>query len=152
MARRSSSGTFWASYFVGVLILSAGLQSWFLAVILILFAVVLWLAFDKWTLCDVEKTDGQPCGNRVRGKLRACPWHGRQKRDAIWAYLGLTNPGQQYRIMWARATGQPANITPAPAAATPQVLNPLYHAVILIATVAGPLIAVAALVVQVAVT
>jgi hypothetical protein len=148
--RRSRSWMIWVPFLFVVIFLYAVLRSWLLTCIVI-FLGTAWLAFQKRTYCDVEnKTDGQPCSNPVRGKLRACRRHRRQKRDAIWAYLGLTNPGQRFRIMWARATGQPANITPRPAEATPQVLDPLYHVVILIATVASALAAVIGITFQVA--
>jgi hypothetical protein len=149
--RRARKGIPWLGYYIVlVLFLSAGLRSWFLFLILLVLGGLGWLALQMPTYCDVEnKTDRQPCGQPVRGKLRACRWHRRQKRDAIWAYLGHTNPGQRFRIMWARVTGQPANITPTPAQATPQVLHPLRDAVLFLATVVGALAAVVTIVIQI---
>jgi hypothetical protein len=147
--RISRSWIIWLPLLLVIVLLYAVLGSWLLTFIVILL-VAGWLAFFKRTWCDVEKSNGKPCESIVRGKLRACRWHKRQKRDAIWAYFRLINPGQRFRIMWSRATGRPANITPMPAEPTSRVRNPIYDAAILIAAVVSALGTVAAIFVQVA--
>jgi hypothetical protein len=113
-------------------------------------AIIMWMAFVMPTYCDVQnKTDGEGCGNPVRGKLRACRLHKRQKHDALWAMFRLRNPAQRYRVMWARASSRHPNVTPSPADATPRVLNPLYDGAMLVATVIGSIATVFALMVQV---
>ena len=47
-------------------------KAWAALVIFLIFALVLWVAFFKPTQCDVEKDNGEGCGNPARGRLRAC--------------------------------------------------------------------------------
>jgi hypothetical protein len=46
-------------------------KDWAGLAILLIFALVLWLAFFKRTLCDVEKDNGEGCGNTAYGRLPA---------------------------------------------------------------------------------
>jgi hypothetical protein len=134
----------WVPLILIVVVLYALFRSWSVTFIVI-FAFTVWLLFFKETWCDVETSKGTGCRRPVKGKLKACRYHKREKRDALWALFRLINPGRLIRIMWSRTPGQPANITPTPVDLTPRILNPAYDAAILIAAVvsaAGTLITV----------
>jgi hypothetical protein len=104
------------------------------------FSLVLWISFFKRTICDVEtKARNDGCGNAVRGRLRGCRLHRREKRDALWALLGLRNPGQRYRVMWARPSSTYGHATPSPEVGEPRVSRPLYDGSMLVATIFGSL-------------
>ena len=66
-------------------------RGWLALAVLWIFALVLWLAFLKPTQCDVEKDNGEGCGNPAHGRLRACHLvkHRRAKHDALWAMFKL---------------------------------------------------------------
>jgi hypothetical protein len=113
--------------------------------------VVLWLAFVHPTSCDVENKNGRgSCENTAYGALRAChlPAHKRAKRDALWAYLGLRNPGRRWRIMWSRSPSPVGRHSPAPGSASPTLTRPLYDGLMLVAAVVSAAGAVIALVID----
>lgn len=123
-------------------------------VTLILLAVLfplVWMGFFKSTLCDVEtKTRGEACGNPARGHLRACHLHKRDKRDALWALLGMTNPGARYRVIWARRGSGHGRTSPAPEEVSPRVARPWYDGTMLVATIVGSAATAASLAAQLA--
>jgi hypothetical protein len=69
--------------------------------ILLATAVVFgWITLAMPTYCDVETIRGGPCRRGVYGKLHACRTHARDKRDALFAYVNLKNPGLLFRRIW----------------------------------------------------
>jgi hypothetical protein len=124
-------------------------HAWVAFILVILLSILVWVSFFVRTSCDVEnKTDGEPCGNPVRGRLRACSWHRRQKRDALWAVLGMANPAIRYRIMFARSTGYGRTTPTMPGGPSPTVTRPTYDCVMLVSTVAAAAAAIVALAVR----
>ncbi|MQA02005.1 MAG: hypothetical protein GEV07_04530 [Streptosporangiales bacterium] len=114
MARRGSTRAFLVV--VPPLLVAGSLHAqnrtgWLVAfVILYLVAVVaIWVLLFMRTTCDmITKTDGSPCGNAVRGRLRACRYHKRQKR-AVWlARIGFRRAAAQLGRRVARPTAAPA--------------------------------------------
>lgn len=63
------------------------------------------------TYCDsVLRTDPtRLCTRRVRGKLRGCEDHARNKRDAAFALLSMRNPGMIFRVGWAGPSALPVD-------------------------------------------
>jgi len=61
--------------------------------------LVLWFLFLMPTKCDFE-VEGRGCRLDVYGKVQGCGFHGRDKRDAMCAALGLRNPGTAFRLTW----------------------------------------------------
>lgn len=107
--------------------------------------IILWLAFFKKTVCDVQlkgRRDG--CGNDAFGHLRACRRadHKRAKRDALFALFGLTNPTRAWRIMWARSGSSYGRVSPTVEPVEPRITRPWHDGTILVATVAGSIAAV----------
>jgi hypothetical protein len=72
-------------------LLLASRKDWPTLVIFWIFVLVLWVSFFKPTQCDVEKSDGEGCGNPAHGRLRACHLvkHKRAKHDALWTMFRL---------------------------------------------------------------
>ncbi len=119
-------------------------RGWLALAVLWILALVLWLSFFKKTQCDVEKDNGEGCGNPAHGRLRACHLvkHKRAKNDALWAMFKLRNPAAKYRIMWAQPRSSYGRVSPqADEESEPKLTKPLYDGTMLAATVAGPLIA-----------
>jgi hypothetical protein len=112
-------------------------KGWLALAALWTFALVLWLAFFKPTQCDVEKDNGEGCGNPAHGRLRACHLHKhkRAKNDALWAMLRLRNPAIRYRIKWAQPRSSYGRVSPQPEGSEPKVTKPLYDGTMLGATV-----------------
>jgi hypothetical protein len=112
-------------------------KGWLALAALWIFALVLWLAFFKPTQCDVEKDNGEGCGNPAHGRLRACHLrkHKRAKNDALWAMFKLKNPAIRYRIMWAQPRSSYSRVSPQPEESEPKVTRPLYDGTMLGATV-----------------
>jgi hypothetical protein len=114
-------------------------KAWSALVIFWVFAIVVWIAFFKPTQCDVEKSNGEGCGNQAHGLLRAC-WlvkHKRAKRDALWRMFKLNNPAIRYRIMWARPRSSYGRVSPRDEDSAPRLMRPMYDGTMLFATVAG---------------
>ena len=119
-------------------------RGWLALAALWILTLVLWLAFLKPTQCDVEKDNGEGCGNPAHGRLRACHLvkHKRAKNDALWAMFRLKNPAIKYRIMWAQPRSSYGRVSPqAEEESEPKLTKPLYDGTILVATVAGPVMA-----------
>ncbi|TCP48518.1 hypothetical protein EV191_11075 [Tamaricihabitans halophyticus] len=68
---------------------------------------MLWISFFMPTYCDYRTQRNRPCRWRVRGKLRGCGIHARDKRDALWRACRLKNPGTLFRVMWASPDDPP---------------------------------------------
>ncbi len=71
-----------------------------------------WVLFFMDTYCDVVpigKT--KPCGNPAYGKIGSCYLHRREKWDAIFAVIGLRNPGSAFRVAWQSPSYGPAKVT-----------------------------------------
>ncbi len=126
-------------------------HGWVALVLLWLFVILLWAAFFKKTQCDVEKENGQGCGNPARGRLRACHLtkHKRAKHDDLWAMLRLQNPASRYRIMWAQPRSGYGRKSPQLEGPPLRLMHPKYDACMLGATVLGAIAAAAALGVQI---
>jgi hypothetical protein len=62
--------------------------------------LLFWISFLMPTTCDYITQRRKPCDYDVRGKLCGCRFHGRWKRDAMFAALGGRNPGQRFRVTW----------------------------------------------------
>jgi hypothetical protein len=137
--RRSRAGGLSAGGLVVVIVslLLASRKDWPTLVIFWVFVLVLWLAFFKPTQCDVEKDNGEGCGNPAHGRLRACHLrkHKRAKNDALWAMVRLRNPAIRYRIKWAQPRSSYGRVSPQPEEAEPKVTRPLYDGTMLGATV-----------------
>ena len=112
-------------------------KGWLALAVLWIFALVLWLAFLKPTQCDVEKDNGEGCGNPAHGRLRACHLvkHKRAKNDALWAMFRLRNPAIHYRIKWAQPHSNYGRVSPQAEESEPKVTRPLYDGTMLGATV-----------------
>jgi hypothetical protein len=98
---------FLVSFSVFVLVTYALLRDRFGLVFLIpawTFILLVWVGFFLRTSCGCETLRGHPCTKPARGKLGSCGTgnHGQKKRDAMWASVGLRNPGMLVRIMWVR--------------------------------------------------
>lgn len=138
--RRSRAGGLSAGGLV-VLILSlllAARREWPALAILWIFVLVLWVAFFKPTQCDVEKANGEGCGNPAHGRLRACHLvkHKRAKHDALWAMFKLKNPAIRYRIMWAQRRPGYGRVSPQPEnTPEPKLTRPLYDATMAVSTI-----------------
>ncbi len=129
-----------------ILVLSLFLGSrreWPALAILWVFVLVLWLAFFKPTQCDVEKDNGEGCGNPAHGRLRACHLvkHKRAKNDALWAMFKLRNPAIRYRIKWAQPRSSYGRVSPQAEESEPKVTRPLYDGSMLGATVLMTIVA-----------
>jgi len=112
--------------------------------------LLLWLGFVHPTSCDVENKNGRgSCENTAYGALRAChlPAHRRAKRDALWAYVGLRNPGRRWRIMWSRGQSV-GRRSPVPDSRPATLTRPVYDGVMLIAAVVSTAATVIALAIQ----
>jgi hypothetical protein len=115
------------------------LAAWILGVPAVLLC---WFSFLMPTRCDYQTKAGTPCLNRVRGKLRGCSIHSHLKRDAMFAALGLRNPGQRFRRMWT-APGTPVRTVPnarpadRPSDNGPANKRGAYDGAILVATLVG---------------
>jgi Ca2+/Na+ antiporter len=148
MARRrrrsGASGSLGALVLVILTVLLAYRKEPVLLAILWSFAFVLWLAFFKKTACDVEKDNGEGCGNTTYGRLRACHLtkHRRAKHDALWAMFGVKNPAAKYRIMWAKSRSSYGRVSPQPQAPPARLMRPVYDGTMLVATVVAALVAV----------
>ncbi len=149
MPRRRRRSKVGGLSFVGVMILVLSLLSlsqrkWPALAIFWIFVLVLWLAFFKQTQCDVEKDDGEGCGNPAHGRLRACHLrkHKRAKNDALWAMFDLRNPASRYRIKWAQPRSSYGRVSPQAEESEPKVTRPLYDGTMLAATVVGAIVAV----------
>lgn len=70
--------------------------------VLIGFSVLtIWICFFMNKYCDVvPQGKKKPCGINVYGKLRGCRYHGREKRDALFALMNMRNPGVLFRLAW----------------------------------------------------
>jgi hypothetical protein len=126
-------------------------RGWFALAVLWIFALVLWVAFLKPTQCDVEKDNGEGCGNPAHGRLRACHLvkHKRAKNDALWALFKLKNPATRYRIMWAQPRSSYGRVSPQPEkSAEPKVTRPLYDGTMLGATALSAIVAAVTFVFQ----
>jgi hypothetical protein len=112
-------------------------KGWLALAALWALALVLWLAFFKPTQCDVEKDNGEPCGNPAHGRLRACHLvkHKRAKNDALWAMFKLRNPAIRYRIKWAQSRSNYGRVSPQPEESEPKLTRPLYDGTMLGSTV-----------------
>lgn len=65
-----------------------------------LLLLLFWYLFLMPTKCDFE-VDGRGCRLDVYGKVRGCErYHSRDKLDAIYAVLGMRNPGAAFRVTW----------------------------------------------------
>jgi hypothetical protein len=119
-------------------------RGWLALAVLWIFALVLWLAFLKSTQCDVEKDNGEGCGNPAHGRLRACHLvkHRRAKHDALWAMFKLKNPAIRYRIKWAQPHSSYGRVSPQAEESEPKVTRPLYDGTMLAATVVGAIVTV----------
>ena len=97
------------------------------------------MSFFKPTQCDVEKSDGEGCGNPAHGRLRACHLvkHKRAKHDALWRMFRLKNPAIRYRIMWAQPRSNYGRVSPQLQESSPHLMRPLYDGTMLAATVVG---------------
>lgn len=105
-SRKKEAGVGGTLISVSVFLALAG--NWVGALFLAIFAVSWWLGFEVRTTCDVETTQGRPCGNRAYGYLRACrraAGHKRIKRAVLLSYLGRRRPAPG--IMWARNSASP---------------------------------------------
>ena len=149
MPRRRRRSKVGGLSFVGAMILVLSLlllsqRKWPALAIFWIFVLVLWLAFFKQTQCDVEKDDGEGCGNPAHGRLRACHLrkHRRAKNDALWAMFGLRNPAIRYRIKWAQPRSSYGRVSPPAKESEPKVTRPLYDGTMLAATVVGAIVAV----------
>jgi hypothetical protein len=133
-----------------VLLLAYG-RGWVPLAIFLIFVSVLWVAFFKPTQCDVEKDNGEGCGNPARGRLRACHLikHKRAKHDALWAMFGLKNPAIRYRVKWAQPRSSYGRVSPEPETPPPRLMRPVYDGAMLVATVLGMIATGTALVLQV---
>ncbi|MCA1694125.1 MAG: hypothetical protein LC749_05010 [Actinobacteria bacterium] len=124
-------------------------RAWVALGLFLMLSLVLWISFFRRTICDVEtKARNDGCGNPVRGRLRGCYLHRREKRDALCALLGLRNPGRRYRVMWTRPGSTYGRATPSPQVEEPHLGRPLYDGTMLVATIIGSLGTLAALAVQ----
>jgi hypothetical protein len=137
--RRSRVGGLSAGSLV-ILILSvllAARRAWPALAIFWIFVLVLWVAFFKPTQCDVEKDNGEGCGNPAHGRLRACHLvkHKRAKHDALWAMFKLKNPAIRYRIIWAQPRPGYGRVSPQAEEPPPRLTRPLYDATMAISTV-----------------
>jgi hypothetical protein len=150
--RRSRAGrvSFGSSALVIVSVLLASRRAWPALVIFSIFVLVLWVAFFRPTQCDVETRDGEGCGNRARGRLRACHLtkHKRAKHDALWRTFSLRNPAIRYRIMWAHPRTGYGRETPRIDESKPRLMHPVYDGAMLAATVVGSVATVLALALQ----
>jgi len=148
MARRrrrsSASGSLGSLVLLALTMLLVYRKELALLVMLWIFAFILWLAFFKRTACDVEKDNGEGCGNIAYGRLRAChlPKHRRAKHDALWAMFKLKNPAIRYRVKWAQPRSSYGRVSPQPETPPARLMRPLYDGTMLVATVAGALVAV----------
>jgi hypothetical protein len=150
--RRSRAGGALGSFIVFVLVLLLAYRRvWFLLAIFLIFVVVLWIAFFKPTQCDVEKDNGEGCGNPARGRLRACHLvkHKRAKNDALWAMFRLKNPAIRYRVKWAQPRSSYGRVSPEPAIQPARLMRPVYDGTMLVATVMGAAVTVIAFAFQV---
>lgn len=118
-------------------LLLAARRAWPALTIFWIFVLVLWVAFFKPTQCDVEKDNGEGCGNRAHGRLRACHLvkHKRAKHDALWAMIKLKNPAIRYRIKWAQPRSSYGRVSPQAGESQPKVTKPLYDTTMMGATV-----------------
>ena len=126
-------------------LLVASRKEWAALAVFLILVLVLWLAFIKPTQCDVEKSDGEGCGNTAHGRLRACHLvkHKRAKNDALWAMFRLRNPAIRYRIMWAQPRSSYGRVSPEPdEELQPRLSRPLYDGTMLVATVLAAVVAV----------
>ena len=113
-------------------------------------AVLCWACLLMPTWCDYQTQRGTPCTRRVRGKLRGCRQHSRLKRDAMFAAMGMRNPGMVIRVMWSAPddlsrtspVAQPCPVRQTEPALTKQSAS---DAIMLVATVVGSLASVVAL-------
>jgi hypothetical protein len=139
--RRSRAGGLSAGGLVIVVLslLLASRKDWPTLVIFWIFVLVLWVSFFKPTQCDVEKSDGEGCGNPAHGRLRACHLvkHKRAKHDALWRMFRLKNPAIRYRIIWAHPRSSYGRVSPQPEESPPRLMRPLYDGTMLVATVLG---------------
>lgn len=112
-------------------------KGWLALAALWILTLVLWLSFIKPTQCDVEKDNGEGCGNPAHGRLRACHLvkHKRAKNDALWAMFKLKNPATKYRIMWAQPRSSYGHVSPQAEESEAKVTRPLYDGTMLGATV-----------------
>lgn len=105
--RRHPNVSFLAGFAAFVLITYALLRDRFGLTFLIpawTFVLLVWVGLFMSTSCGCETLRGHPCTKRARGKLGSCGIgnHGQKKRDAMWASVGLRNPGMAFRYMWVR--------------------------------------------------
>ncbi|MQA79475.1 MAG: hypothetical protein GEV10_13525 [Streptosporangiales bacterium] len=81
--------------------------------------VALWFAFFTKTNCGViTATRGRPCKNPVRGRLRGCRIHSREKWAVQLARIGITSPASRLGHRVARQRG------PEPAASSRETTGP----------------------------
>jgi hypothetical protein len=148
MPRRRRRSRVGGLSFVSFVILISSLllvsrKEWPALAILWIFVLVLWLAFFKPTQCDVEKDNGEGCGNPAHGRLRACHLvkHKRAKHDALWAMFKLKNPAIRYRIKWAQPRSSYGRVSSQTEESEPKLTKPLYDGTMLVATVLMTLVA-----------
>lgn len=125
--------------------------AWVALGLLLLLVLIVWVALFKQTACDVEtKNAPDGCGNTAYGRLRACHLrdHKRAKHDALFALFGLRNPTRAWRVRWTRSPAAYGRTSPAPGSTPSRVTNPLYDGAILLATIAGSVATIIALVLQ----
>jgi hypothetical protein len=138
--RRSRAGGSLGGFIVLILaLLLAYRREWVPLAIFLGFALVLWVAFFKPTQCDVEKDNGDGCGNPARGRLRACHLvkHKRAKHDALWALFRLKNPAIRYRVKWTQPRSSYGRVSPQAEMPSARLMRPVYDGTMLAATVVG---------------
>jgi hypothetical protein len=119
-------------------------------VLIYLSALGVWYLFFMPTYCDaVLRTNAtRQCSTReVRGKLRGCGTHRRDKRDAVFSQLlHMRNPGMLFRFVW-RAPGIDPLVGPLPpdssAVVTREIWTLIFTILGTLAGVAGTIFAVA---------
>lgn len=95
-----------------------------------------WWFFAMPTKCDVITNRGKPCPNNVRGKFGGCTWHGRDKRDAVFAMFSMRNPGQLLRVAWS-APGMTTTTHPTTGETISVSRRTAYDAFMLLFTIVG---------------
>lgn len=109
-------------------------------VVLALSALGMWWLFFMPTYCDqvLVTNNKRQCSTReIRGKLRGCWQHRRDKRDAVFAFLRVRNPGMLFRFAWSADSDAPL-ITPTTTIPENKVLRETWTLILTaVGTVAG---------------
>lgn len=117
-----------------------------LAALLVVVVCVLafWILFFKPAYCDViTSTRGTPCHNTVKGRLRGCRYHKREKRAALCARFGLGGNVAGSAGFGRRMPRAPQPAAPGKRDAEPEttarvtVAKPAYDTITLISGVLG---------------